>query len=465
MSQIEACAAVRPYAVPSPVGEASRCPPVAAGISVEIADAPRLSALQPHWRDLIRRADACNVFMHPALVCGAAQTYPDKDIRALIAWKRLGEAVELAGFWAFSVARARKSALPVNVLNSPAFPNAYVATPVIDRRLLDEVWTAMLDRLAAEPGTPKLASLESMNMDASTMEALARVVSARRSRIWVTATASRPKLASGLDAKRYLELALSGASRKKLRQHRNRLSRRGALRSTCACDPASITDAVEQFLRLEVAGWKGKTGTALLCNACDAAFTRAAMLALAREGCASIHALYLDGKPLSMQIVLRCGGAAFTWKTTYDENFRDFSPGMLLFVAARVLLRVLAWAPCAQRARPFCPHHLRPWALQRAMSRLPCGTDPRSFRRRQHSRRRIWIAAFAPTSALQISAKFNRRPGCAAAPTRRGIRPRPAALVSNSRPAEAARHRPARARSSAAAPSLPQTASRLRGRR
>src|SRR3954453_4507273 len=31
-----------------------------------------------------------------------------------------------------------------------------------------------------------------------------------------------------------------------------------------------------------------------------------------------------------MQIVARAGAAAFTWKTAYDESFRDFSPGMLL---------------------------------------------------------------------------------------------------------------------------------------
>ena len=28
--------------------------------------------------------------------------------------------------------------------------------------------------------------------------------------------------------------------------------------------------------------------------------------------------------------MLRSGAAAFTWKTAYDEQFRDFSPGMLL---------------------------------------------------------------------------------------------------------------------------------------
>jgi hypothetical protein len=87
---------------------------------------------------------------------------------------------------------------------------------------------------------------------------------------------------------------------------------------------------LEQFLALEAAGWKGRQGTALVCNERDATFFRKAIIALAGQDCASIHALYLDDHPVSMQIVVRSGGGAFTWKTAYDENFHDFSPGMLL---------------------------------------------------------------------------------------------------------------------------------------
>jgi CelD/BcsL family acetyltransferase involved in cellulose biosynthesis len=51
---------------------------------------------------------------------------------------------------------------------------------------------------------------------------------------------------------------------------------------------------------------------------------------LAQRGEASVHALYLDGKPVAMQTVLRAGSTAFTWKTAYDEVMHDYSPGMLL---------------------------------------------------------------------------------------------------------------------------------------
>jgi CelD/BcsL family acetyltransferase involved in cellulose biosynthesis len=91
-----------------------------------------------------------------------------------------------------------------------------------------------------------------------------------------------------------------------------------------------VRQALEEFLAMEASGWKGREGTALLSDGADAAFMRGAVDALADFGCASIHSLYLDGKPVSMQIVGRAGAAAFTWKTAYDETYRDFSPGTLL---------------------------------------------------------------------------------------------------------------------------------------
>ncbi len=91
-----------------------------------------------------------------------------------------------------------------------------------------------------------------------------------------------------------------------------------------------VRRAFEQFLQLEAAGWKGRRGSALACDIAEAAFAREMIAALAERGDASIHALCVEAKPVSMQVVLRCGTAAFTWKTAYDESMREFSPGMLL---------------------------------------------------------------------------------------------------------------------------------------
>jgi hypothetical protein len=300
------------------------------GVTIELADAARLATIEPQWCDLVGRAAEPNVFMHPALLCAAINTDPTTPVLTLLAWAMRDGSRCLVGLWAFSIGRPRKSPLPVQVLTAPPYIHGHLARPVIDRNGLDETLAAMLDHIAGAPQLPNIVALEEMGTDGPTMDALARVLAARATTPCVFECFSRPLLRSDLDGKRYLEHSLSGASRKKLRQHRRRLAESGSLNYAIAAEPQEVQRALESFLAIEAAGWKGRQGTAFLCNPAQAAFLRAGVAALAELGSASIHGLYLDNRPVSLQIVARCGTAAFTWKTTYDEHFQDFSPGMLL---------------------------------------------------------------------------------------------------------------------------------------
>ncbi len=301
-------------------------------IVVEVASSARLAEIaQSSWADLLDRAAIANVFMDPVLLQAAAQANPDRRIVTLLAWRPLATRRQLVGTWAFAIDRAPKSALPINVLMAPPCPNSYLASPVIDRTCLDDVLDAMLDTLDADRTLPKIAALDAMPVECPIMEALTRVLAARGSAPCVFDRFQRSMLVSELDGKHYLERALSGSSRKKLRQHRRRLAEQGTLTSRIISEPEAVSRALESFLTIEAAGWKGRHGTAVLCRPAHAAFMRGAVGALAARGAAWAQSLELDGRPISVQIIVRSGPAAFTWKTAYDEAFRDFSPGMLLF--------------------------------------------------------------------------------------------------------------------------------------
>jgi CelD/BcsL family acetyltransferase involved in cellulose biosynthesis len=299
-------------------------------ISVEVAFGSRLPEIHCDWQSLIGRADAANVFMNPTLVWLAGESLAENRCRALLAWRRSGEAAQLVGVWAFAIGRAPQSVLPLTVLAAPAVPYGYLATPVIDRTCLDDVLDAMLSCIAEDASLPKIVALDSMGADGTVMQALSRVLAARGSVPRIFGQSLRPKLASELDGKAYLEKSLSTSSRKKLRQHRRRLAEKGDLQFRILREPDAVNRAFEDFLQLEASGWKGRNGTAVLSRAPDAAFARRMITALAAKGDASIHMLTLDDQPVSMQIVLRAGPAAFTWKTAYAETFHDFSPGALL---------------------------------------------------------------------------------------------------------------------------------------
>jgi CelD/BcsL family acetyltransferase involved in cellulose biosynthesis len=298
--------------------------PARSAISIERATSERLSQIEPAWPDLVARAHEPNVFMNPAVV-----QLLGEDGVALLAWQTREAGQILVGLWAFSTAR-QWFASPLRILTSPPFTHAYLATPVVDRDHAERVLAAMLDFVAAADELPKLISLDPIRLDGPTMQALARVLNARGGQPCILNESRRPILASPLDGKQYFEKAMSSSSRKKLRQHRRRLEEKGALETRICTTPDDVGAAFDDFLPLEAAGWKGRGGTALLCNEGEAKFARRMMAALAQRGDVTVHAIYQQGKAVASQVVLRAGPVAFTWKTAYDEALGDHSPGMLL---------------------------------------------------------------------------------------------------------------------------------------
>ena len=296
--------------------------------SVELVSAADLADLTEEWRDLVQRADVPNVFMHPLLLRAAAAGA--ERVTAVLAWGVFGRERRLLGIWAFSAGRARQSMLPLRFLSAPAAEHAYLGSPAIDRDHLDETLAAMLDAIVAAPDLPNLIAVNAMRAEGATYDALLRVLTQRGSPPCHFESVQRPRLASKCDAESYWQAALSSSSRKKLRQFRRRLGEKGTLQTRVLSEPAEVQSAFEQFLTLESQGWKGQRGTALASRPEDAEFARNMINRLARTGEASMHVLELDGRPVSMQVVLHAGPAAYTWKTAYDEALGAFSPGMLL---------------------------------------------------------------------------------------------------------------------------------------
>jgi len=97
-----------------------------------------------------------------------------------------------------------------------------------------------------------------------------------------------------------------------------------------ASEPADVARALDIFLKLEDAGWKGARGTALAQAAGDAAFIRAAMSRLSATGMAEIITLSSGPEPVAAGLVLRQGRRAFYFKIAYDEKVAKLSPGVQL---------------------------------------------------------------------------------------------------------------------------------------
>lgn len=289
-----------------------------AKISVSIGP-PRMDAAA-EWRDLLTRA-APNVFMSPAALCAAMETGFAR-IHLLQAWAEGDGPRRLVGLWALGVRKL--TPLGPSVLDALPYDYAFLSTPVIDPDCASDVLPAFFAAIGDHPTLPRVVHLEAFDRDAPGFAALQEALAQRRYRQWTLAEAGRPCASRDAGLKR------AGATRKKLRQDWNRLAANGAVGVSNDRSPAGVAQGFETFLALEQASWKGRQGTALLCNARDAAFVRKLIANLCAAGAASVALLQVDGEAIAAQVLMYCGDSAYTWKTAFDSAYARYSPGTLL---------------------------------------------------------------------------------------------------------------------------------------
>ncbi len=276
------------------------------------------AALDAAWDDLVRRAPE-NVFMNPVALRAAA-SLRFADVVVLTAWN--ADDGRLLGLW--GLRKWRRMPLAPALLAAPPYEYAFASMPVIDAGHLDAVIGAFLDAIERERKLPSVLRLKYLDAESAACVALRQALALRGNRLFMLGEGERPYASRGAGRKE------SGSTRKKLRQDWNRLSALGTVDIVNDRDPDAVKAAFEIFLAMEAASWKGDAGTALLCDAADAAFARRLVADLVARGDASVALLRLDGRPIAAQVLLYCGSMAYTWKTAFEAEFKKYSPGVLL---------------------------------------------------------------------------------------------------------------------------------------
>jgi CelD/BcsL family acetyltransferase involved in cellulose biosynthesis len=271
------------------------------------------------WQDLADRAADPNPFFEPSFVLPAA--------------RHLGESVALAvveddGVMCLAmpiVAADRWRKLPVRVLKTLCTSQTFLGTPLVAQGhdVAAAAWRRLLELFAQVRPTPRLIVLEQLAADSVAAVALTGVSGAMAYETYERATAWHVLESAGLDD------VLSGRHRRELRRRERLLAAHvGGTASTVVTrgDP----NAIEEFVRLESAGWKGRGGTALASDLATAAFVRDAWAAFAEVGRFELLALRSSSAMIAGVGLLRAGGGVFMHKLAYDETFASFSPGVQL---------------------------------------------------------------------------------------------------------------------------------------
>ena len=318
------------------------------------------------WDQLARDASEPNPFFESWYLLPSLRHLPETDGVKVLRFERDGV---LAGL--LPIVRAgRYYRWPVPQMSSWLHANCFCGVPLVAKGAEAAFWRAVLRWADDEAGAALFMHLRGIVLGGPLHSALAALAVEEGRQVEVVHTEARAMLASDLGADAYLEASLSAKKRKELRRQSSRLADEGAVAFERSTGSDGIEAWCEDFLALEMAGWKGKAGSALACDEGTARLLRESLHGAATRGRLERLTLTLNGRPLAMLATFLTPPGAYSYKTAFAEDFARFSPGVLL---QRENLRVLergdiAWSDsCASADHPMIDHL---WRERRRIGRL-----------------------------------------------------------------------------------------------
>ena len=119
--------------------------------------------------------------------------------------------------------------------------------------------------------------------------------------------------------------------RQNTKKQRNKLAAEGTTAQLeCLTRVEDMAAALADYGRLESAGWKAGTGTAVAPDNAQGRFYRAMLEAFAAQGRARIYRYRFDDKVVAMDLCIDDGRVVVILKTAYDESYRTVSPSILM---------------------------------------------------------------------------------------------------------------------------------------
>ena len=282
------------------------------------------------WRDLAENAVEPNpVYGANFLVATEKHLRGGKPIRLLIARDR--DSGALAALAPIET-RDWSNGFPGRAFRMFVNPYVTLTHPLIRRDDAPVILAEMLRRLAGEGG-PGLLHFPFLTERRGFVAALTEV--AKRDGLALSRVDGmvRPAVEpeAGKGGARYAQCYVSKSRRSNNDRRLRRLRETGVVdfRSVFVCETGGRA-ALEAFLELERASWKGAAGTALLSQETTRAFAHEAFSGANQAPRVRIRSLTLNGRPIAMALDLESQGAAYAFKAAFDPAFAHFSPGLML---------------------------------------------------------------------------------------------------------------------------------------
>jgi len=269
------------------------------------------------WRELADRAVEPNPFFDPDFVLPAARALGAEGKVALVVRRDSG------GWSACTPVRRYQPwrGLPVTCLATWRHIYCLLGTPLVAPGAEE---AAMADLVAAMRRLQRVdcAALEWVSADGPVAAALANAAGPRAISLERFQRATLVRQTGG----DYLEGRVKGKELRELRRRSRKLEKElGA--EPRVIDRSGEPKALDAFIALEAASWKGEKGTALASNPSHTRFLREVAGAFAARGALNLAFLEAGEATIAATCNLLAGGVDFCFKVAYDERYARFGPG------------------------------------------------------------------------------------------------------------------------------------------
>ena len=297
--------------------------PAAAQRLATFETADVLAVPQAAWADLVGRAIEPNPYFHPGWArAGARHAEGKSGNQVLLAWDSAARTRLIGLLPVVSAWRAIQIPIPVLIAWQAYAP---LTTPLLDRDMTDIAARGLL-AAAAQAGAYAVL-LPLIAEEGPAASALRRAAAEFKAAPYSFGRHQRARLDATQDADAAIG-SLGPKKLKELRRQRNRLADNGDVVFKVAGPGEETSAALEAFLSLESAGWKGATGTALAAKAGDALFIKTAIQEMAATGDAEMATLSSGNKVVAAGMLLRHLRRGYFAKIAYDESAAKMSPGV-----------------------------------------------------------------------------------------------------------------------------------------
>lgn len=265
--------------------------------------------------------------------------------------------------------------LPIRNYTSWKHKYCFLCTPLLRKDYEREALAEFFRWLDHHEGRPAMMQFKHISGEGPVHQALIDVLNTSQRSSYVWEVFNRALFKPAACSEKYIETALSGRRRKEFRRQQRLLSERGSVTFAVADSNAKLSKSINDFLNLEASGWKGKAQTAFASDKTDQEFFEAFTTEAFSRDRLMMLSMNLNENPVAMKCNLLAGEGSFAFKIGYDEQFDQYSPGVLLELENIRTLHLrpdIKWMDSCADPVHFMINRL--WTDRRTIQSLICST-------------------------------------------------------------------------------------------